>query len=376
MSKVDLVAAGHICLDITPEIPDTGRSLEHLFRPGSLTVIGPPAMSTGGAVANVGLCAQRMGLNVALMGKCGDDLLGEALLAVLKQNSVTRTSQGMRIVPGEKTSYSIVVAAPGADRIFLHCPGANDTFAAADVDLDIVAASRLFYFGYPPLMARMYRDGGGELAGLLAGVKSRGVTTALDMAMPDPAGESGRADWPGIVAKALPHVDIFLPSFEEILMMLRRRQYDRMAAKGDLLAQAGVALVRELADECLAMGPAVVMVKCGRHGLYVKSGPAAAFGKMGSVKPAAKGWAGKEVFAPAYHVPKVASATGSGDAAVAGFLAALLRGADLTTAADYACASGAQNVQAVDASSGIKSWAETTTELNNPRVAIPEQLRL
>ena len=56
--------------------------------------------------------------------------------------------------------------------------------------------------------------------------------------------------------------------------------------------------------------------------------------------------------------------------------AATLRGADPATAADYACAFGAQNVQAVDAVSGIKSWDATTAELGNPRVAVPEELRM
>jgi sugar/nucleoside kinase (ribokinase family) len=282
----------------------------------------------------------------------------------------------MRIVAGETTSYTVIVAAPEADRIFLHCPGANDTFTAADVDLEVVANGRLFYFGYPPLMARMYGDGGDELGRLLAGAKSRGVTTALDMALPDPAGASGRADWPGILRKALPHVDVFLPSFEEILMMLRRSEYDRLAAQGDVLAHAGIPLLRELADACLALGPAVVMIKCGRHGLYVKSGGAVAFEKMGSARPVVKDWAGQELFAPAYRVPKVVSATGSGDAAVAGFLTAMLRGANLATAADYACAFGGQNVQAVDAVSGIKNWDVTTAELGDPRVVVPEQLKI
>ena len=95
----------------------------------------------------------------------------------------------MRVVPGEQTSYGIVLALPGVDRIFLRCPGATDTFAADDVDLDLAARARLFYFGYPPLMARMYADGG-ALARLFESVKSLGVTTALDLALalhPTPA---------------------------------------------------------------------------------------------------------------------------------------------------------------------------------------------
>ena len=366
---IDLIAAGHICLDITPEFLEhvAGRSMDRLFRPGSLTVVGPAAVHTGGAAANVGLSAQRIGLTVSLMGKCGDDLLGQTLLAVLRRAS-SQCASGMRIVPGEHTSYSVVLAVPGADRAFLHCPGANDTFAADDVDLDLVARARMFYFGYPPLMARMYSDGGTDLCRLLSAVKAAGVTTALDMAFPDPTAPAGKADWPGILATALPQVDIFAPSVEELTFMLRRHQYDELTSAGDILDRLSADLLRELSGTCLDMGVAVAVIKCGRHGLYVRTAGPDRVRTMGSAAPDPDGWADREIFAPSYLVDRVVSATGAGDSSVAGFLAGLLRGTDLTTAADCACAAGAQNVQAVDAISGILPWDETISRLAEPRV--------
>ncbi|MHC4717865.1 MAG: carbohydrate kinase family protein, partial [Planctomycetota bacterium] len=180
--SIDLIAAGHICLDITPQFSASvaDRSLDQLLRPGSLVVVDRAAVSTGGGAANVGLSARRLGLSVAMMGKCGDDVLGRTLLEVLRGFSAD-CAAGMRIAAGESTSYTVVLAPPGTDRVFLHCPGANDTFVADDVDLDLVARGRLFYFGYPPLMARMYAGKGEELAELLRRVKDRGVTVALDM---------------------------------------------------------------------------------------------------------------------------------------------------------------------------------------------------
>jgi len=366
--SIDLVAAGHICLDISPEFLAhvSDRSLGQLFRAGSLTVTGPATVHSGGAVANVGLSAQRIGLSVAFMGKCGDDLLGQTLLTVLERTS-PQCAAGMRVTPGEHTSYSVVLAVPGQDRIFLHCPGANDTFAAADVDLELVGRGRLFYFGYPPLMARMYGDGGGELARLLGSVKARGVTTAVDMAFPDPTAPAGQADWPAILQATLPHTDIFAPSVEELTFMLRRGSYDRLTADGDILDRLSAELLRDLGATCLQLGAAVVVIKCGRHGLYVRSAGADRLAAMGSARPDPAGWADQEVFAPAYHVEQVVSATGAGDSSLAGLLAGLLRGSDLSTAADYACAAGAQNVQAVDAVSGILPWEQTTAELAAPR---------
>jgi sugar/nucleoside kinase (ribokinase family) len=56
-------------------------------------------------------------------------------------------------------------------------------------------------------------------------------------------------------------------------------------------------------------------------------------------------------------VPRqIAGTTGSGDATIAGLLAALLRGADAVDAATSATAVGACSVEAVDPTSGIPDW--------------------
>ena len=51
--------------------------------------------------------------------------------------------------------------------------------------------------------------------------------------------------------------------------------------------------------------------------------------------------------------------TGAGDATIAGFLAALLRGLPVKDAATMAVAVGACNVEAADALGGLRSWEET-----------------
>jgi len=367
--SIDLVSAGHMCLDITPAflLSSASRSMEQLLRPGTLVVVDPPSISSGGGAANVGLSALRLGFSVALMGKCGDDLLGHALLDVLKRFGPAAAA-GMRVISGEHTSYTIVLAPPGADRMFLHCPGANDTFVADDVDLDLVGKARLFYFGYPPVMKAMRADKGAPLADLLGRVKGRGVTTVLDMAMPDPASESGQTDWRDICCSVLPHVDLFVPSVAELLFMLDRGEYDRMVAAGDILDQLSADLLRDLSSACLEMGAAVVMIKCGHRGLYVRTAGGERLETMGSAV-APEHWARREHFACAYRVDRVASGAGAGDSAVAGFLGGLLRGVDLTAAANYACAAGAQTVQVLDTVSGVRSWDETTGQLSAPRVA-------
>jgi bifunctional ADP-heptose synthase (sugar kinase/adenylyltransferase) len=64
-------------------------------------------------------------------------------------------------------------------------------------------------------------------------------------------------------------------------------------------------------------------------------------------------------------VEKFASAAGSGDSTIAGFLVALLKGETIEMCLKYACMCGAQNVQALDTVSGIKNWAQTTREIGS-----------
>ena len=85
------------------------------------------------------------------------------------------------MVEGEATSYTIVINPPGSDRSFLHCAGVNWTFCADDVRPELLVGSRVFHFGYPPLMPAMYEDGGAELGRMFARMHAAGPATSLDL---------------------------------------------------------------------------------------------------------------------------------------------------------------------------------------------------
>ncbi len=102
------------------------------------------------------------------------------------------------------------------------------------------------------------------------------------------------------------------------------------------------------------MGVQAALIKLGHRGLYLRTGAAAALATAGDVST----WANKELWAPAFRANEV-GATGSGDSAIAGFLAAFLRGLPADETAIMAAAVGACNVEAADALSGIRSWEET-----------------
>ena len=330
-----VVVAGHICLDLIPTFPASGADYRQLMQPGKLVFVEKPVLATGGAVSNTGLALHRLGVPTALMGKVGDDLFGRAILDILSKYDPALAA-GMIVEPGAVTSYTVVVSPPGIDRMFLHCPGANDTFRAADVAFDKLAGAKLFHFGYPPLMRGFYSDNGAELTTLFRRVKAAGLTTSLDLAFPDPHSAAGRAPWPKILRAALPYVDLFLPSVDEIRFMLGLPQ---------------TASPSEIGKQLLDWGAGTVVLKLGDQGLYART-------------------ADRELLVPCFQTTVVGT-TGSGDCTIAGFLAGTLKGLSLEDTLTAAVAVGACNVEAADATSGIIPWDQVQHRIRAgwPRLA-------
>jgi len=359
--EFDVVAAGHLCLDMIPRFETdiaTGR-IADVLRPGALVNMGGMTFSTGGSVSNVGIAMKIFGCRVAFVAKVGDDPLGRIIIDFMRRSG---SAEGIKISAEAASSYTVILALPGIDRIFLHCPGANDAFGSSDLNLEVVGRSRLFHFGYPTLMRSMFADGGEELARILQAAKAEGVTTSLDTSLPDPGSPAGRADWPGIYRKVLPHTDIFLPSIEEILFTLHPEEYLRRKSEAggqELIDRLQPEEYTRLAGEMLALGCRVAAIKAGHRGWYVKTADPRRLEGMGRAAPRnPEAWAERELWCPAFQVDRIASATGSGDSSIAGFLTALLRGHPLERCLRLANGAGALNLRALDSLSGLVGWEE------------------
>ena len=364
MSLPTAIVAGHICLDLIPDMGavDVDRFHE-TFQPGHLIEVGPATMSTGGAVSNTGLALHRLGIPTWLIGKIGADPFGQIVRSLVESYD-PRLANEMVVDPLTSTSYTVIVSPPGVDRLFLHSPGANHSFSADDIDYELVSQAALFHFGYPPIMRRMYINGGQELVELFQRAKNTGVTTSLDLCYVDPATEAGKADWAEILKAVLPFVDIFLPSFEELFRMLHFDEFERLSRRGRLLDQAHPDMLHDLSDELFQIGVRIAGIKLGERGLYLRTAHESALSGMGRACPPDRSvWANAEYWAPCFRV-RVIGTTGAGDATIAGFLAALLRGLAPAEAVTAAVAIGAHNVEAADALSGLRSWDETIRRIH------------
>lgn len=356
--EIKVAVAGHICLDIIPSFGSKERDPADLFTPGRLVEVGPAVVSTGGAVSNTGLALRRLGISTVMIGKIGPDFLGDLVLEVLRAHDPD-LAKGMIIDGNSNTSYTIVISPPQMDRMFFHSSGANDTFSHTDVREEHLNGIHLFHFGYPPIMRNMYRNDGEALKELFQRVHSKGVMTSLDMAKPDPVSEAGRADWLRILERVLPYVDIFLPSLDEILYMIERETFDSLIdAHGEtgFMDRIDTRLLDRLGARLIDMGTAVVAIKLGDQGLYLRSGTrierlTCATGPQTNVAA----WTNRQLLAPCFRT-RVAGTTGSGDCTIAGLLTGLLSGIGPVEAITTAVGVGACSTEASDATSGVPSW--------------------
>lgn len=358
-SNNDVVVAGHICLDITPKFQITGKqNIEETFQPGKLLKVGDAVLGTGGAVSNTGIALSKLGFNVSYMSSVGQDGFGEIIVEKMaKYGNVDGFFRNREI----GSSYSVILALPTIDRIILHNPGCNDYFTGENIDWAIVSAARLFHLGYPPIMRSLYLDDGMELANILRKARSLGVSTSVDMALPDPKSEAGMMNWQPWFANVLPHVDFFMPSIEEVLLFTDRKRWQQFRDEdADFVDLVPIAMYQDIGDTLLELGCRVTILKAGHRGMFMKT---AESGQISQVKlfgdMECTAWSDRELWGASYLADNIQSATGAGDSAVAGILAAILHGLSVEATLQFGNCLGYQNLLALDTVTGIGSYKET-----------------
>lgn len=264
--------------------------------------------ATGGGSVNTSCALAKMGTDVAVCTKVGDDLMGRYLVEEIKLAGVDPSL--ILVSHSESTPFTFVGIHPDANRTFIHTSGANLSFQLEDLDLHKLLDTE--YLLYQDFWVLPSLDGYGA-ASLLAEARRRGVVTLLDECW-------GRGpDW-ATLAPVLQHCDYVIPSYDDLLYLFPARTPAEIA---------GI-----LKDE----GAGSVVLKMGAHGCLVFAG-------AGPVQ------------IPALQV-SVLDTTGAGDCWDAGFIAGLAEGLDVITAARLGNACAAFCVQCVGASAGIPSLAE------------------
>lgn len=306
-----------VCLGIL--VADVvGKPIEAFPPKGTLAAVDRMELHAGGCAANTGISLAKLSVSTAVLGKVGRDGFGDFLAQTLERHGVE--SSGLARDDREATSATMVAVDAQGERTFLHYQGANAAFTADDVDWAPIEAASILHIAGPFLMPRYM---GADNAAVLKRAKALGKTTTLDTVW-DPTDR-----WMSVLEPCLPYLDYALPSLEEA-----RRITGREAP-------------RDIAQVLLDGGVQTVGLKMGQEGAYVRSRD------------------GDEFTVPPFPVNAV-DALGAGDAWVAGFLCGLTRGWDLETTARFANAVGACSVQALGATTGVRSFDETLAFLNRP----------
>lgn len=365
---IEIVAAGHICLDLIPAftIEKPVQKMTDVLVPGKMINMGKCVVAGGGPVTNAGVSIRRLGVKTELIGKIGDDDFGKQILNWYEEHE--GHFKGIRVAKGESTSYTIAICIPGIDRFYLHHCGANDTFGYDDMDFDIVGRARLMLFGYPPWMRKLYENTGAELTRILKKTRELGTTTALDLSLPDVDGYGDSIDWYSIMENWVPLVDIMVPSAEEIFYFLYKEKFlekkANLGPKETVLDNMTVKEISDIGRDLIAMGSAIAMVKCGNRGLYIRTAGKDRLSQLGAAKCSdLDNWAHRELWFPVYQEEKFVGALGSGDSAIAGFLAAFVWGHTIESCLRYANAAGSMNVTVPDGLSWNKGFDDLTRRI-------------
>lgn len=298
----EVVCAGILVADVicrpVPRVPP----------PGSLELVDELVMRTGGCALNTAIALARAGVRTALAGRVGTDPFGDFLVAQAERERID-----VRVARDRErgTSASVVLVSPSGERAFLHHVGANARFSLEDVPFAAFAGAKAFHLAGAFVMDAM--DGAGS-AEALRRARGMGMATSLDTVW------DARGRWLDLLAPALPHLDLFLPSAAEA---------EKLSGRKNAADAARFFLDRGVKTVAVKRGAAGALVTDGRETIDLEAFPVA-----------------------------VVDTTGAGDAFAGGFLAGLVRGLPLRACALLGNAAGAACVTALGAAPPFRSFAE------------------
>jgi sugar/nucleoside kinase (ribokinase family) len=369
MKKFDAVISGYTCVDLIPDFKKSQSvtSLSNLFIPGKLIEIDGISFVLGGVVPNTGLAMKRFDKKVFLNGLVGDDFIGKIAIEWLDKYNL---SEGIRTTDKAGTAFSIVIAPPGIDRIFLESPGCNQLFDRGFINSDAVSQSRMFHFGYPPLLKQFYQNNGSQLADLFSEVQKMGAVTSLDFSLPDPESESGRIDWKETMKMILPYTDIFVPSMEEVLQIMQPGEYAEILASSvsnDIINQVLINTIREIGRRFIDSGVKILLIKAGQWGAYLLTGDVSSINDKAGTNLDRGKWTNCELWCNAYKADplRIRNSSGAGDTSVAAFLTAILDGEDPGSAIRYAAMAGRNNMYCTNLYDDLSDWQKMTEEIKS-----------
>ena len=183
------------------------HSVDHSEATETPTFVDGMSLEGGGIAADTAVVLKRLGCDVCLLGKIGEDPLGAYIAEYLTEHDVD--IDGLKRDGRTSTSASIALLDRRGRPRSYHCVGVNAAYEPEEVDLAIIRGCHVLHvagaFWLPGL-------DGAPTAEILREARRAGITTSMDTAW-DPSGPSGQ----GLEAiePSLPQLDFFMSSLEE-----------------------------------------------------------------------------------------------------------------------------------------------------------------
>lgn len=136
-------------------------------------LVDSAALVIGSSSAIFACGAARLGLKVAFIGKCGDDVFGRFMLDEMQRCQLHVGN--VIVVPGQATGMSVILNR-GVDRAILTYPGLMPALSAEDVTDDLLHQARHLHVASYFLQTSLQPG----LPGLFRRAHELGLTTSLD----------------------------------------------------------------------------------------------------------------------------------------------------------------------------------------------------
>ncbi len=285
--------------------------LARLPAAGELIATDDFLVQPGGCAANSAIALRTLGVGATVVGRVGDDLLGDLVEQYLQERGID--TDGVGRAPGYGTSKTVILPVVGEDRRFIHTFGANAALTAADIPHAALAAAEVIYVGGYLVLPALEQE---ELAARFRLARDGGTRIVLDVVVPT----GGAAVSLDAVRELLPLSDYFVPNEDEAR------------------ALTGETEPRRQADRLLEAGARAVVVKRGEQGVFVHSGDDAF-----------------ELPAPPVEAVEP---SGAGDAFAAGLILGLLEGWELEHSVRFASVIGGSACTALGCYAGVFSREE------------------
>lgn len=284
--------------------------------PGETVLGGDLVTVPGGKGANQAVAAAKLGADVHLIARVGDDDFGAHLLTCLQAHKVNTTH--VTVTEGVSSGCAMILVDSQGENSIVVSPGANARFSQADVYAarDIIAKAAVVI-----MQLEVPAD---TIAYAIDLCRKLKVRTVLD---PAPAPADG-------LQEALCKVSVLTPNQREAEMLLpSANNMGRM--KRTKLVDA-----KQVASDLLAMGPDAVVLKLGAKGAMVLDG---GLDNRSGSRPT-----GEIEQIPPFRTD-VVDTTAAGDAFTAALAVAMSEGKPLRDAARFANAAGALACQSFGA---------------------------